>query len=155
MSKSFSDILTASPDTLEPSLPLPAGDYIIEALKADIEALKFDFGDRKEGDECLMVYFKPVEPVEVDEDELSQVEDFRSKLLNKRIFADEMGDVFCDMAGERGLVYHLGMDPADFESTKDMILAIPGKQCMGTVVHAPNKSNPDKPYVNLKQTAPV
>ena len=153
MSKSFKDIIKNAPDTLEPSLPLPAGVYEIEALKADVEELKFDFGDHKIGDDCLMIYFRPVSPIEVDEDDLAQVEDWRSKLLNKRIFAEEMGDVFCDVKGERGLVYHLGMNPGDFENIEQMILAIPGKRCQGTVAHSPNKTNPDKPYVNLKQTA--
>lgn len=153
--KSFASILQSAPETLEPSTPLPAGEYIIQVIKAEVEELKFDFGDHPEGDENLMIYFKPVQAVEVEESDLEACEDWRNKLLNMRIFPEELGDRFCDVNASRGLVFDLGISPSDYENIGDLIAATVGQQCLGTTVHAPNKKNPDKPYVNLKATAPV
>ena len=155
MAKSFSDILDQSPETLEASVPLPAGEYVLQVKKAQIEELKFDFGDHKEGDENLMIYLTPIQAVEVDEDDLAQCEDWKNQLLSIRVFPEQMGDRFCDMKSERGFVYHCGLDPNDFEDVTALIAGTEGCQVLGTVVHNPNKNNPDRPYVNLKSTAPV
>lgn len=153
----FSDILDNSPEELEASLPLPAGEYEFAVKKAEVQELKFDFGDHKEGDECLMIYATPVAPMEVDEEELEACENWRNEFVSLRIFPEEMGDKFCDMKAERGFVYHCGIDPNDYKETGigAMIQAVVGTNFAGTVVHSPNKKNPDKPYVNLRQTAPL
>lgn len=153
MSMKFSDIIDNAPDTLEASKPLPAGEYVVQVIKAEVQELKFDFGDHREGDENLMVFLKPVEPADVDEEELAECENWRNELLTIRIFPEEMGDRFCDMKSERGLVYNLGMDPADYEDIGGMIAATVGKKMLATVVHSPNKKDPDRPYTNIKQTA--
>ena len=153
----FGSILEASPEDLEASLPLPAGEYEFTIVKASIDPLKFDFGDHKEGDEALNIFAKPVAPIEVDEEDLEACEDWRNEFVSMRIFPEEMGDRFCDMKTERGFVYHAGLDPKDFVEAGigAMIEALAGNNFAGTVVHAPNKKNPDKPYVNLRQTAPL
>ncbi len=156
--KNFASILDQSPETLEASAPLPAGEYILQVIKSDIAELTFDFGDaHKEGDEFLFVVAKPVDAVEVDEDDLALCEDWREKIVSMRIFPEEMGDKFCDMKSERGFAYHCGLDPADYKETGigALIAATVGCQFSGTVVHKPNKNDPDKPFVNLTQTAAV
>lgn len=155
MSKSFSEILNASPEVLEASAPLPVGEYEMEVIKAEVQELNFDFGDHKKGDEFLAIFAKPVNPIDVDADELEQCEDWRNKILSLRIFPESMGDVFADVKTGRGFVYHCGMDPNDYDSVGDLIAGTVGQHFLGVVVHAPNKNNPDKPYVNLKQTAPL
>lgn len=151
----FSDILENAPDTLEASKSLPAGEYELVVIKAEVEELKFDFGDHKEGDENLMIYARPVAAIDVDEDELNEVEDWTNKIVSIRMFPEELGDRFCDVKSERGFVYNCGLNPADFENIEQMIVATVGCHFAGSIVHAPNKKNPDKPYVNLKQTAPL
>ena len=155
----FGSILEASPEEMEASLPLPTGEYEFSIVKAAIEKIKKDYKDqsRREGDEILVIYAKPVAAIEVDEEELELCEDWRNEFVSLRIFPDEMGDRFCDMKSERGFVYHAGLDPKDFieAGTMAMIEALKGNNFAGTVVHSPNPVNPDKPYVNLRQTAPL
>jgi len=157
MPNTFSSILAASPDSLKPKLPLPAGVYVLQIIKAEIEKLKKDYSDgsRKAGDEILILYTKPVAPQDVDETELEECENWRGELLSIRIFPDEMGDTFCDMKGERGLVYDCGLNPSYFSSTEELIGATVGQQLLGTVIHRMNKDNPERPFVNIKGTAPV
>lgn len=155
MAKSFSDILNDSPDTLEASKPLPAGEYEMEVIKSEIQELRYDFGDHKEGDEVLMIYAKPVNPVDVDEEELEQCENWRNEIVSLRIFPEEMGDRFADVKSERGFAYDCGLNPTDYDSIGDLIAATVGSHFLGTVTHSPNKNNPEKPYVNLRQTAPL
>lgn len=157
MTSSFSSILEQSPEELEASLPLPAGEYEFTVIKSEIQELRFDFGDHKVGDENLTIFAKPVAAIEVDEEDLEACEDWRNKIVSIRIFPEELGDRFCDMKSERGFVYHCGIDPTDFKEAGigAMIEATVGANFAGTVVHAPNKRDPDKPYVNLKQTAPL
>ena len=155
MAKSFAEIAQQSPDTLEATAPLPAGEYEMVCIKAQVEELRFDFGDRKEGTENLMMYFKPVQAVEVDEDDLEACENWRDQIVSNRIFIEELGDKFCDKKTERGVVYHLGIDPNDFETIEELVAACPGKHCLVTVVHSPNKKDPDRPYVNFRASAPL
>jgi hypothetical protein len=155
MAKSFSEILSASPETLEASKPLPAGEYEMEVIKADIQELRFDFGDHKEGDEFLAIYAKPVAPVDVDEEELEACENWRNEIVSLRIFPEEMGDRFVDVKSERGFAYDCGLNPSDFDSVEDLIAATVGQHFLGTVTHSPNKNDPNRPYVNLRATAPL
>ena len=151
--KSFSEILTAAPSELKASKPLTVGDYEMETIKAEIQELKYDFGDHKEGDEVLMIYAKPVNPVDVDEEELEECENWRNEIVSIRIFPEELGDKFADAQTKSGFFYDCGLDDADFETVEDMIAAVVGQRFLGTVTHSPNKNNPEKPYVNLRQTA--
>lgn len=151
--KSFSDILNASPETLEASAPLPAGDYEMEVMKVDFQEMKFDFGDHKEGDQCLMFFAKPVAAIDVDEEELEACEDWRSKIVSIRMFPEELGDKFCDMKSETGFAFDCGLNPADFPTIEELIVGTQGQHFLGTITHAPNKKDPEKPYVNLNQTA--
>lgn len=153
MSKKFSDILTASPETLEASVALPPGVYGFTVIKASVEELPFDFGDHEKGDENLMIFAKPTTVVEVDEDELEACENWRDNVVSLRIFPEEMGDKFCDVKTGRGFSYHCGLDPEDYENIEALILATVGQSFQGVIAHSPNKNDPERPYVNLKQTA--
>lgn len=161
--KSFYDIMTeaSSIDDVKTSPPLPAGVYELEITKADPEAeLNFDFGDYPKGTKCLEVYLRPVSPVEVDEDELAEVEDWKTKVVSQRYVASEDVAKFMDTTSKRGLVYDAGLDPETFFADghfdlEDLCRTLKGKRVLGTIVQSPNKKDPERPYVNLKRTAPL
>ena len=154
--KTFKEILTAAPAEFEASPVLPAGVYQVVVKKAEVAQLAFDFGEsRKQGDDVLNIYMSPTAAAEVDPDDLAECENWRDTLLSIRIFPDEIGDKFVDAKNQRGFVYHCGLDPNDYENLEALILACNGKHLLGTVKHAPNKKDPDRPFVNVSATAPL
>lgn len=161
--KSFLEIMheATSADDLVATPPLPGGVYELEITKADPNAvLRFEFGDFPEGTPCLEIYFRPVAPVEVDESELEEVEDWKSKVVSLRcVGADDMVR-FVDTRTKRGLVYDAGLDAADYFADGSFDIEqcckdLKSKHVLGTIVQSPNKKDPERPYANLRGTSPV
>lgn len=131
----------------------PAGTYRFRISKQP------EWGEAGNGRfETLDFRCQAIEPVTVDDDEIAEFGDVKAINLSRRFMfntdpAEENARARTLDGLNTFLQKHLGMDPE--LTLAEAIDQCVGQEFLGEVGHRANPENPERPFVDLKRTAPL
>ena len=137
---------------------LPSGEYEMQIIKADQDALQRDLTwsdtEYKEGHPFLSILLKPTKPISVDDEELDECSDWKEKIQSIRVLSEhDFKAVFIPLVG------HAGLDINDYIgaqglSLSDLLADMASKTVLVTIARTWNKKK-EQFYSNIKKISPA
>lgn len=151
MSISFSDMLDQKAAEAEKPKTVPVGDYNLKILKAPT------FRADHEDYEFLEFWCRPIQAVEVDEDDLADFGSLDNALLKKSfVFNKNDKNAFLQTQEQlqRFLIQHCAAGD-DSMTNKELLDGCVGCEFKGEVTAQPDKKDPETIRVEIKKTWPL